>query len=372
MHIHHHTLLQSQGGAARVAQILTASLRAQGVDASHSYEIQDQDTPGIRLSPQQAGLLAASPASTKIIHHLHATLDWPACLDIFQRKNIRPVITLHDCRLITGGCAFPLDCQKWTTACTDPCPQGLQNTGQNWKKTHALISALQPKLISPSAWLARMARIVHPHCHIQIIANGIVSKQDNIVEQKESDKKNLGINPRSRVVLFIAHGGTRAVYKGGHLWTKIWDAIKFREPNALALAVGGNEFKRKEDYLEFPYLDQSILQRCMRAADVLVYPSLADNHPLVVLEAMSCGLPCVSFEVGGIPEQIVHEKNGLLAQKGDVKNLVEFTLQILQQNLLRKRLQYEAMKRFQKYFTGEYMAYKYHKIYSSFIEDIEK
>ncbi len=370
MHVHHHTLLQSQGGTARVAQTLVDYLYTQGVNTTHSYELQDQDSPNFRLLPQQVGLLTAVPASRKVIHHLHASLDWPACLNIFAQNCLRPVITLHDCKLLTGGCAFPLDCENWRIGCPKTCPQGLLNTGRRWTKIHALITAIQPKLVTPSAWLAKMARTLHPHAHIQIIANGISSQSPHTDQQKETCKKNLGINPQSKVVLFIAHGGAQAANKGGHLWTTIWNAIKVWEPHAVALAVGGDELKRTHDYLEFPYLDQSILDQCLKAADVLIYPSLADNHPLVVLEAMSCQLPCVAFAVGGIPEQIVHGQTGLLVPKGDVDMLANYALRILQQPLLKKRLRSQSLKRFQNHFTSERMGEQYLHIYSRLMADM--
>ena len=69
--------------------------------------------------------------------------------------------------------------------------------------------------------------------------------------------------------------------------------------------------------------DQNILAKYYSAADILLYPSIADNCPLVVLEAMACGLPVVSFETGGIPELVEHKVNGYIAEyknPNDLKN----------------------------------------------------
>lgn len=59
------------------------------------------------------------------------------------------------------------------------------------------------------------------------------------------------------------------------------------------------------------------------AADVFVTPSLQDNLPNTIAEAMSCGTPCVGFNVGGIPEMIDHLQNGYVAQYKDVNDLAE-------------------------------------------------
>ena len=49
------------------------------------------------------------------------------------------------------------------------------------------------------------------------------------------------------------------------------------------------------------------------AVDIFVTPSLEDNLPNTVMEAMACGTPCVGFNTGGIPEMIDHLHNGYVA-----------------------------------------------------------
>lgn len=58
----------------------------------------------------------------------------------------------------------------------------------------------------------------------------------------------------------------------------------------------------------------------MRNADVFVLPSVWDNMPCVIIEAMASGLPIVATQVGGIPE-MVEEQNGILVPARDAKAL---------------------------------------------------
>jgi glycosyltransferase involved in cell wall biosynthesis len=51
----------------------------------------------------------------------------------------------------------------------------------------------------------------------------------------------------------------------------------------------------------------------LREADIFVLPSLIEGHPKALLEAMSCGLPCVGLDAPGTRDVLHHEENGLLA-----------------------------------------------------------
>ncbi len=66
----------------------------------------------------------------------------------------------------------------------------------------------------------------------------------------------------------------------------------------------------------------------MRQADIFVLPSLWENLPCVLIEAMACGLPIVSTLTGGIPEMI-HEGMGILIPPGDVTKLSTSIAQIM-------------------------------------------
>jgi glycosyltransferase involved in cell wall biosynthesis len=63
--------------------------------------------------------------------------------------------------------------------------------------------------------------------------------------------------------------------------------------------------------------DEAEIANLYRAADLFLMTSRQENLPNMVSEAMSCGLPCVAFAVGGIPEQIMHRENGCLVEAYD-------------------------------------------------------
>ena len=57
------------------------------------------------------------------------------------------------------------------------------------------------------------------------------------------------------------------------------------------------------------------------SVDTFVLPSLEDNLPNTIMEAMACGVPCVGFNTGGIPEMIDHQKNGYVAECKSAEDL---------------------------------------------------
>ena len=58
-------------------------------------------------------------------------------------------------------------------------------------------------------------------------------------------------------------------------------------------------------------------------------PSVSENLPNTIMEALSCGIPCLGFRVGGIPEMIDHGKNGYVAAAKDANDLCEGLHQML-------------------------------------------
>ena len=56
------------------------------------------------------------------------------------------------------------------------------------------------------------------------------------------------------------------------------------------------------------------MENIYNAVDLFVIPSLEENLPNMIMEAMACGVPCVGFNVGGIPEMIDHLHNGYVAR----------------------------------------------------------
>jgi len=92
-------------------------------------------------------------------------------------------------------------------------------------------------------------------------------------------------------------------------------------------------------------LNQEEVRAQFARADIFVLPSLAEGIPVVLMEAMASGVPCVTTPVNGIPELIQHEQTGLLARPGDVESLAEQLRRLIDEPALHRPLALAARER---------------------------
>ncbi len=75
-----------------------------------------------------------------------------------------------------------------------------------------------------------------------------------------------------------------------------------------------------------------------KSSDLMLNTSLVDNSPNSVIEALACGIPVVSSDVGGIPDLVTHEVDAILLAPGQPEIFSKWACEILSNNELRQRL----------------------------------
>ena len=98
------------------------------------------------------------------------------------------------------------------------------------------------------------------------------------------------------------------------------------------------------------------------AADVFVLPSLSENLPNTIMEAMACGVPCVAFKVGGIPEEIDHLKNGYVAAYRDAEDLAKGIAWVLEEADY-ESLSQQAVHKVMQCYSQQSVSVKYLEVY---------
>ncbi|ODT55127.1 MAG: glycosyl transferase family 1 [Methylobacterium sp. SCN 67-24] len=94
------------------------------------------------------------------------------------------------------------------------------------------------------------------------------------------------------------------------------------------------------------------VEALFRRSDLFVFPTLADTFPLVVLEAMSHGLPVLASRVGGIPHQL-DQGSGRLVEPGDVGGLRETISALAAQPERLRSMGQQAKARVARHFTWD-------------------
>lgn len=101
-------------------------------------------------------------------------------------------------------------------------------------------------------------------------------------------------------------------------------------------------------------------------SSIFVLPTLNDNFPIAIIEAMFSGQAIVATDCGGIPEMIRHEATGLICQPGNSRELADALVMLITDQSLRERLGKEARSYAGRHLRQELMVSKIESIYQSF------
>jgi glycosyltransferase involved in cell wall biosynthesis len=138
--------------------------------------------------------------------------------------------------------------------------------------------------------------------------------------------------------LRISFIGQLAYHKGVHLLLEAFRRLDFSKRQAKLKIYGSLEAfpdyvkslrKIAKDNLLIEFagrFDNRKIAQILSESDVIVVPSIwYENSPITIMEALTAGTPVITTNLGGMPELVRHEVNGLLFEVGDVADL---TLQL--------------------------------------------
>jgi N-acetyl-alpha-D-glucosaminyl L-malate synthase BshA len=115
---------------------------------------------------------------------------------------------------------------------------------------------------------------------------------------------------------------------------------------------------------------QEPVEEILSIADVFLMPSGSETFGLAALEAMACGVPVVSSDIGGLPELNLDGETGFLCDLADVDCLTEATRRILRDDALHERMSAAARRRAAETFDVERIVPRYEAFYEAMIDRI--
>lgn len=105
-------------------------------------------------------------------------------------------------------------------------------------------------------------------------------------------------------------------------------------------------------------------------SDIFILPSLWEGLPVALMEAMACGLPCIASRVGGVPELISHETDGILVAPKNVEQMAQNLVKLVYDPALRRKLGKNARKKIEDMFSTEKMIKQIEKTYLAYAERV--
>jgi glycosyltransferase involved in cell wall biosynthesis len=308
-------------------------------------------------------------------------------------RSGKPVVwTMHDIWPATAICHVTLDCRSFTTQCRH-C-RLLPGKGSShdlaasvWQKKQRMLEGENIYYVACSRWLESEAKksALLKGQKITSIPNPIDTHIYKRGEKSEA-RKRLGLPLDKKLILFASQRVTTEnkgmsylieacrlinsqftidnsqlgmVILGGHA-EELTSQLSARPEGALSSERIVN--CQLSTYPLGYVNDEKRIVDVYQAVDVFVLPSLSENLPNTIMEAMACGVPCVGFKVGGIPEEIDHQKNGYVAAYRDAEDLARGIRWILTEADY-ESLSQSAVEKVVRNYSQQSVAMKYLEVY---------
>ena len=317
------------------------------------------------------------------IIHLHWINQGMLSLKNLERifSSGKPVVwTMHDLWPATGICHHPRECDHYETHCHN-CPLLLYHGSKHdlsyrtFEKKLKLMQGKQVTFVACSQWLQGMAKksALLQGQHIHSIPNPL---NLDIFKPKDRQgaRQRLSLPTDKKLLLFGAVKATDK-RKGIDYLIKACKTLVKQNP-ALKEQIGIVSFGMMSEGLRrvLPFevypqgyvTDDDTLTDIYSAVYAYVTPSLEENLPNTIMEAMACGTPCVGFNVGGIPEMIDHQVNGYVADYKSADDLAKGMLWILNHKNI-PELRQQAVQKVQRCYEEGVVVQQFIQLYQNLL-----
>ena len=295
----------------------------------------------------------------------------------------KPVVwTMHDMWPCTGICHHARECDKYHQECHH-CPYIYKGGGkkdlsnQVFKKKKEIYQSAPVTFATCSRWLkerAGQSALLNGHTIVDIpnpISTGLFKPQNSLAARNKMEL------PTDKKLILFGSVKVTDKRKGIDYFVESCKLLAEMHPELkeeLGVVVYGKNSEQLKPLIPFQvyaldYIsNEKDLVNIYNAVDLYVTPSLEENLPTTIMEAMACGVPCVGFNVGGIPEMIDHLHNGYVAEYKSAEDLANGIIWTLSESEYQS-LSEEACRKAVSNYSESIVAKKYIDIYNKITGD---
>ncbi len=315
------------------------------------------------------------------LHQAHGHfISYPNLKNIAKKTPI--VITMQDMWYLTGHCAFAYDCDKWQTGC-QKCPK-LKDYPQlkhdfaafHWEKKKKIYKESNITFITTSLWLKKEAEKC-PLIQDRPIHHVFCPRNLDLFQIRcaKTVRKMLAIPIDKNIILFGAADISDS-RKGFRQFLNSINEKFVRDNNLFLVLIGADHFNiiaTIPNWLPFKYFN-NIYNDVFKgfiynASDIFICPTFADNLPNMLIESLACGIPCVTFDVGGCGEIVINNKTGYLAKPFEFSDFLAGISKLIQDKKTCEQLGHNGRKLILDNFSQDICAKQYETIFKKIINN---
>jgi L-malate glycosyltransferase len=288
--------------------------------------------------------------------HVHYAIPHAVCAILarqMSKKDIKIVTTLHGTDITVLG---------YDASLTDAIRYGIEESDAVTTVSHSL-RAETYDLINPNQKIIPIYNFVDERVYHEIDSAHL--------------RKEYRIKDEEKVIIHVSNfRSVKRVPDVVQAFSKIVQEI----PSKLLLVGDGPEISYVRRLVDQLGLHEHVLflgkqenlEELYSFSDLMLLLSEKESFGLVALEAMACGVPCIGTNIGGIPEVIANGENGYICELGDINDVAEKAIGLLNNGQLHSQFSQHAVRVVNEQFHGNKIVQEYEDIYYQLMNCGEK
>ncbi|MEK4223244.1 N-acetyl-alpha-D-glucosaminyl L-malate synthase BshA [Bacillus sp. FSL W8-0116] len=286
------------------------------------------------------------------ILHVHYAIPHAVCAILGKQmagSNSKIVTTLHGTDITVLG---------YDPSLTDAIRFGIERSDAVTAVSNALVQETY-QLIRPEKEIIPIYNFIDERIFKKISSSHL--------------KEEYGIRSDEKVIIHVSN--FRTIKRVPDV-VKVFARIFEKMPAKLLLVGDGPEMTVVSKLVSDLGLDEGVfflgkqdnLEELYSISDLMLLLSQKESFGLALLEAMACGVPCIGTNVGGIPEVIQNGVNGFICEPGDLADIVQKSLYLLENSEIHRQFSERSVLTVKQKFYSQKIVNRYESIYLSLLQ----